>query len=161
MGAVAGAGVGALLWLTSGATRQRGSARGAGEALAGLALTASALCGEAGWSSGEEAGPMRGLLGRHREGERSVGRTGKEERKRAEVSRVELLGRGVGRGEKGRWALGRLGCHLGLGLIGFRFSFLFSYSTNSNYLNSNLNLNSTLALKQIKQCTSMNAHMLT
>ena len=37
------------------------------------------------------------------------------------------------------------------------FLFYFYFKSNSNYLNSNLNLNSTLALKQVKQCTSMNA----
>ena len=39
----------------------------------------------------------------------------------------------------------------------FEFKFEFEFKPHSNYLNSNLNLNSTLALKQIKQCTNMNA----
>ena len=39
----------------------------------------------------------------------------------------------------------------------FEFKFEFEFKPHSNYLNSNLNLNSILALKQIKQCASMNA----
>ena len=39
----------------------------------------------------------------------------------------------------------------------FEFKFEFEFKPHSNYLNSNLNLNSTLALKQVRQCTSMNA----
>ena len=69
----------------------------------------------------------------------------------------------MGRRER-RGGLGRLGCFAGLGWIakgfGFSISYPFSISyfkPNSTYLNSNLNLNSTLALKQIKQCTSKNA----
>ena len=37
------------------------------------------------------------------------------------------------------------------------FPLLSIFQPHSNYLNSKLNLNSTLALKQIKQCTTMNA----
>ena len=61
------------------------------------------------------------------------------------------LGRGVG-----CWAvfLGWAGLLKGLG---FLFPILFYFKHHSNYLNSNSNLNSTLALKQIKQCISMNA----
>ena len=66
----------------------------------------------------------------------------------------------MGRGER-RGGLGRLGCFAGLGwILGLGFLLFFSFllfQTNSNHLNSNLNLNSTLALKQIKQCTSKNA----
>ena len=65
--------------------------------------------------------------------------------------------RALGRGER-RGGLGRLGCFAGLGWIAKGIGFSISYlKPNSTYLNSNLNLNSTLALKQIKQCTSMNA----
>ena len=61
--------------------------------------------------------------------------------------------------------IGEAGCAqeeaAGLGWVCCWFEqgcFLFFFSKlDPNYLNSNLNLNSTLALKQIKQCTSMNA----
>ena len=64
--------------------------------------------------------------------------------------------------------MGRSGVREEVGRVakwfGFWFPFLitisfplFYFKSNPNYLNSNLNLNSTLALKQIKQCTSMNA----
>ena len=75
-------------------------------------------------------------------------------------------GKGLGRGVELAWADGlgweeglRVGLLTGLGWVGYwAVSFLFSiFQPHSNYLNSNLNLNSTLALKQIKQCTSMNA----
>ena len=42
-------------------------------------------------------------------------------------------------------------------LLFFLFSFFSGFQTSLKLLNSNMNLNSTLALKQIKQCTSMNA----
>jgi len=60
------------------------------------------------------------------------------------------------RGEE-REEEGRLGWALGL-VFSIYYPFSISYfKPNSTYLNSNFNLNSTLALKQIKQCTSMNA----
>ena len=60
------------------------------------------------------------------------------------------------RGEE-REEEGRLGWALGL-VFSIYYPFSISYfKPNSTYLNSNLNLNSTLALKQIKQCTSKNA----
>ena len=117
---------------------------------------------------GEEGRRVR-VNGLSRQGRKRTGRAhGKEEN--GPVS-------GLGRDRKrkgsglGCWGLGRPGAKratwagfasspfLPLFFSFFWFSFFFSffYSTNSNYLNSNLNLNSTLALKQIKQCTSMNA----
>jgi len=78
-----------------------------------------------------------------------------------------------GEGKKRRWRAG-LALRFGpvgkewaerVGLLGwFEMVWVFltpllsiSISTPFNLLNSNSNLNSTLALKQIKQCTSMNA----
>ena len=88
----------------------------------------------------------------------------------------ERAGVRVGPGEllgprRRNWAAVReagLGYWVGLGFLlslflvfSPLFLFLSSFSNklkpHSNYLNSNLNLNSTLALKQVRQCTSMNA----
>ena len=60
-------------------------------------------------------------------------------------------------GENWAAALGRAGRGSGGLPGGFLFLFFSIFQPHSNYLNLNLNLNSTLALKQIKQCTSMNA----
>ena len=64
------------------------------------------------------------------------------------------------RGEAG-WAgkeeeVGRCAGFSSSPFLPFFFSFS-GFQTSLKLLNSNMNLNSTLALKQIKQCTSMNA----
>ena len=89
------------------------------------------------------------LRAERRAGRAGVGPGEREGKERAD--RAGKLGRGVG-----CWAvfLGWAGLLKGLG---FLFPILFYFKHHSNYLNSNSNLNSTLALKQIKQCISMNA----
>ena len=86
------------------------------------------------------------------------------------VSRGRACGMRAGQSEGGTGHAGRargeLGRLLVLGWIPvfgfwvsffFPFLFLVFFQTSLKLLNSNMNLNSTLALKQIKQCTSMNA----
>ena len=109
----------------------------------------------AGWASAEGGGE----LGHARDGP-APGR-----------GRTERTGLGSWAAGKGKGRTGpvgflgrvrglRVGLPTGFGLVGLGFTFFYFFSslqltqTNSN---SNSNLNSTLTLKQIKQCASMNA----
>ena len=94
---------------------------------------------------GKRAVGARGLLGWHGRngpsgGSGTVCLEGKRERE------------GVGDLGRAGWSAGRVVDEPLPGSLSFSISFpLFYFKPNSNYLNS------TLALKQIKQCTSMNA----
>ena len=142
--------------------RGRGAlAGGPGDATRDEAVRAGAHAGLR-RASRAERGEGAGLRGR--EGARGEWA---ERRVRTGPARVREVGEGrtgpvgfLGRvRKKGKGGCG-LGCQLGLGWLGWVSPFLFPFSslqltqTNSN---SNSNLNSTLTLKQIKQCASMNA----
>ena len=73
------------------------------------------------------------------------------------ASRVSERRARVGLKGRRRWLAGllaRSGPDSWVWLLSFSFS---GFQTSLKLLNSNMNLNSTLALKQIKQCTSMSA----
>ena len=133
--------------------------RGRGRASAGVGGWASAV--RCGWAaSGWRRGLGRAAAGCNRpSGVRRgrpgfaaawVGCAGRADWARAREGGGRVLG------QRRRWS--GLGFGLGSLLILSPFYFYLQFQSNSsqsNYLNSNLNLNSTLALKQIKQCTSM------
>ena len=123
-------GRGAARWSASGAARlaeRKGDALSARTRECELELTDE-------WAQGKEAaGCLLGQAGPVREGrEEDAGWAGKEEE------------------------VGRCAGFASSPFLPLFFSFS-GFQTSLKLLNSNMNLNSTLALKQIKQCTSMSA----
>ena len=117
------------------------------------------------WANGPKRGAGARLLARARSGPREKRPRGRVAGSGCRLVWAVCRGRGSGPVREGKeradWA-GKLGCGVGCwavflgwaGLLkglGFLFPILFYFKHHSNYLNS------TLALKQIKQCTSMNA----